>query len=173
MLKVLGSNSGWGAQEFSKLVFISKKTQQPVDRSALYSVFYGEASKRPRTSLNEYGMCNTSSPIISSLRLPLAASHICWLSFRSVASRQYKYNTWNNTLRNDKFYEISWGEFYGGSWCQLNWHGWQLLTREQKKDLHVGAQGGKTLWIMPQTLRLRKYIQFHMSNRYITARFKA
>ena len=34
-------------------------------------------------------MYQTHSLIISSLRLPLAAGHISWLSFRSVASRQY------------------------------------------------------------------------------------
>ena len=39
----------------------------------------------------------THSLIISSLRLPLAAGHISWLSFRSVASRHYKDNTKTNT----------------------------------------------------------------------------
>ena len=36
-------------------------------------MFCPEASERPRTSLKEYGMCQTPSLFISSLCLPLAA----------------------------------------------------------------------------------------------------
>ena len=39
------ANPGWEARVFSNSAFIS--------RNSLYSVFYAEASKRPRTSLNE------------------------------------------------------------------------------------------------------------------------
>ena len=42
---------------------------------ALYSVFCAEASKRPWTSLNEYGVCQTLN-LISSVRQPLAAGHV-------------------------------------------------------------------------------------------------
>ena len=56
---------------------------------SLYSVFYAKASKRSLTSLNEQGMCQTPSFIISPVRLPVAPGHISWHSFRSIASIQY------------------------------------------------------------------------------------
>ena len=70
--KVLRSNAGWGAQEFhqQKLSSLSIACDIKLE-GALYSVFYAEASKRPWASRNEWGMCQTPSLRISSLRLPL------------------------------------------------------------------------------------------------------
>ena len=51
-LKALGSNLGWGAQEFSKLTFISRNSAACQSdatlklEGALYSIFYAEASKK-------------------------------------------------------------------------------------------------------------------------------
>ena len=73
-------------------LFIARNIRQ---EGALCSVFCADASKRPWTSLNYYGMCQTPSLITLSLRLPLAAGHISWLSLRSIALSQY--NTTNGS----------------------------------------------------------------------------
>ena len=78
-------NPGWGAQNFPE-TFISKLSASLSiacdikPGGVLNSVLYTEASKRPHTWST---LCWTHSLIISSLRLPLAAAHISWLSFRA------------------------------------------------------------------------------------------
>ena len=55
----VGSNLGWGAQEFSKIVLHQQKLSSLSIacniklEDALFSALYAEASKRPGTFLNE------------------------------------------------------------------------------------------------------------------------